>query len=151
MARYSLKQAAEAAGKAKSSIHRDIKSGKLSAAKDEHGRVWIDAAELHRVYPAKRSTEHPVEQAGNGPGGTKLALLEQEVEHLKAMLEREKDACRDLARRLDAEAEERRRLTALLVHQAEPVRPASEVSAPAGQGQEAPGGILGKLFGWRGT
>lgn len=143
MARYSMKQAAEAAGKAKSSIHRDIKAGKLSASKDEHGRVWIDAAELHRVYPSKV----PAEQSRNEPDGTKLALLEQEVEHLKAMLEREKEACRDLARRLDDESAERRRLMALLTHQAEPMRPASEVSAPAAQGQEAPGGILGRLFG----
>lgn len=138
MARYSLKQAAEAVGKAKSSIHRDIKAGRISAMKDEHGRVWIDAAELHRVYPPKVEAGRSVEQAGNEPGGTKLALLEQEVEHLKAMLEREKEACRDLARRLDAEAEERRRLTALLVHQGQP--------EAQHQGQE-PGGILGKLFG----
>jgi hypothetical protein len=143
--RYSLRQAAEAVGRGKTSIHRDIKAGRLSASKDDHGRVWIDVAELHRVYPPKV----PAEQPRNEPDGTKLALLEQEVEHLKAMLEREKEACRDLARRLDAEAEERRRLMALLTHQVEPARPASEVPVPATQGQEAPGGILGKLFGRR--
>lgn len=139
MARYSLKQAAEAVGKGKTTIHRDIKAGRLSASKDDKGRVWIDAAELHRVYPPIV----PQEQPRNEPDGTKVALLEQEVEHLRAMLDRERQACADLARRLDQEAEERRRLTALLTHQ-------QSSGAAVEQHQERPeGGILGWVFGKR--
>jgi predicted site-specific integrase-resolvase len=110
---YSLKQAAEVTGKGKTTIHRDIKAGRLSASKDEHGRVWIDASELHRLYPPAIPESVP----GNIPNGTRVALLEQEVEHLKAMLERERQVSDDLARRLDTESEERRKLTALLTHQ----------------------------------
>jgi hypothetical protein len=113
--RYSLKQAAEVTGKGKTTIHRDIKTGRLSASKDEHGRVWIDASELHRLYPLAIPESVP----WNVPDGTRMALLEQEVEHLKRMLERERQVSDDLTHRLDAESEERRRLNRLLTHQLE--------------------------------
>src|SRR3954451_3225818 len=49
---YSLGQAARAVGKAKSTLSRDVKSGKISAIRNPDGAIAIDAAELHRVYPA---------------------------------------------------------------------------------------------------
>jgi hypothetical protein len=116
MARYTLKQAAEVTGRGKTSIHRDIRSGRLSASKDEQGRLWVDAAELHRVYPSAV----PPERSGTVPSvpdGTAMALLEQQVEHLRALLDRERQVSADLSRRLDEEAQERRKLTALLTHQ----------------------------------
>ena len=39
-------------GKAKSTISRDIKAGKISATRNPDGSVSIDPAELHGVYPA---------------------------------------------------------------------------------------------------
>jgi hypothetical protein len=138
--RYSLKQAAEAAGRGKTTIHRDIKAGRLSATKDEHGRMWIDASELHRLYPPVVPESVP----GNVPHGIRVALLEQEVEHLRQMLERERQVSDDLAHRLDVEAEERRRLTCLLTHQLEP-----EKSAPVSTFTEGLPSLMGKLFGWR--
>lgn len=140
MARYSLKQAAEATGKGKTTIHRDIKAGRLSASKDEHGRIWIDASELHRLYPPAVPESVP----RNDPDGMRVALLEQEVEHLRAMLERERQVSADLSRRLDAEAEERRRLTRLLTHQPEESEKAAPVSAPAEGGP----GLVGKMLKW---
>ena len=53
---YSLGQAARAVGKAKSTISRDVKSGKVSAVRNTDGSVSIDPAELHRVYPAMPAT-----------------------------------------------------------------------------------------------
>ena len=49
---YSLAQAAEAVGMARSSILRAIKAGKISAVRDENNEWQIEPAELHRVYPA---------------------------------------------------------------------------------------------------
>src|SRR4051794_12746044 len=46
-----LREAAEHVGMSKSSIFRAIKTGRLSATRDEHGGVQIDPAELARVYP----------------------------------------------------------------------------------------------------
>jgi hypothetical protein len=54
---YSLGQAARAVGKAKSTISRDVKSGKVSAVRNTDGSVSIDPAELHRVYPPMPATE----------------------------------------------------------------------------------------------
>ena len=47
---YTLGQAAKATGKTKSTIQVAIKSGRISAARDDLGRYQIDPAELHRVY-----------------------------------------------------------------------------------------------------
>jgi hypothetical protein len=53
---YSLGQVARAVGKAKSTISRNVKSGKVSAVRNTDGSVSIDPAELHRVYPAMPAT-----------------------------------------------------------------------------------------------
>src|SRR5688572_29247157 len=50
--RYTLGTAAKATGKNKSTLSRDIKSGKISATRRDDGSYEIDPAELHRVYPA---------------------------------------------------------------------------------------------------
>jgi hypothetical protein len=50
---YSLKQAADAVGRGKPAILKAIKSGRISAKKDDNGQWQIDPAELHRVYPAR--------------------------------------------------------------------------------------------------
>ena len=109
---YSLGQAARAVGKAKSTLSRDVKSGKISAVRNPDGSVAIDPAELHRVYP-------PVERS-NGSGNSRsndsqpLELVEatgferREIELLRTLVT-EKDARitdltadkDDLRRRLD--------------------------------------------------
>lgn len=54
---YTLGEAAKATGKSKATISKAIKSGRISAGKDETGTFQIDPAELHRVYPITVSTE----------------------------------------------------------------------------------------------
>jgi hypothetical protein len=59
---YTLGDAAKATGKSKATISKAIKSGRISATKDETGTFQIDPAELHRVYPPTVSDEqrkHP--------------------------------------------------------------------------------------------
>jgi len=49
--KYTLNEAAKAVGKSKTTIHRAVKSGKISATKTDKGSYAIDASELHRVFP----------------------------------------------------------------------------------------------------
>ena len=117
---YTMGQAARAVGKAKSTLSRDVKAGKISATRNPDGSLAIDPAELHRVYP-------PVFQSngsGNGrsndsqpsepPAGT--GFEQREIELLRERLADKDAVIEDLRRRLDFESEERRRLTAILTH-----------------------------------
>lgn len=91
----SLNQAARTCGRAKSTILDAIKSGRLSAPKDDHGKYLIDPSELHRVFPF--SSPDPAK-----PDGTQISepqptpqenhqntkTLEREVALLREMLEK---------------------------------------------------------------
>jgi hypothetical protein len=89
---YSLKQAADAVGRGKPAILKAIKSGRISAKKDDNGQWQIDPAELHRVYP--------VVATGNGSDTTpgerretpkESSTIAPEIEMLRERLA-EKDA-----------------------------------------------------------
>lgn len=54
---YTLGEAAKATGKSKATISKAIKSGRISAKKEETGTFAIDPAELHRVYPAAKNEQ----------------------------------------------------------------------------------------------
>lgn len=108
---FSLSQAAKKTGKGKSSIHRAIKSGKLSAQRHEDGTYSINAAELFRAFPP--APLEPVPEQSPEPHQEPLAtltaaeeVLRVRVEMLTDQLEREQDTVADLRRRLDR-AEER--------------------------------------------
>jgi excisionase family DNA binding protein len=123
---YTLKQAAEATGKSKPTILRAIQSHKVSATRDGATNGWlIEPAELHRVYPP--ITHEPVRNRQMTQDVT--ADETGELREIRAKLDAanariaDKDAViDDLRRRLDAEAEERRKLTAMLTDQREPAR-----------------------------
>jgi hypothetical protein len=110
---YSLSQAATATGKDRSTIQRAIKSGKISAGLNESGAYEIDPAELHRVFPPVANDEGKavaLQQIATGE-------IESENRELRARVELLREMVDDLRRRLDGEAEERRRLTHLLTHE----------------------------------
>lgn len=130
MAKLSASKAAKAAGVSLPTISRAIKSGKMSADKVEGGGFLVDTSELFRVFP-------PVTDKGNDTPsmlGTETpnesGVLRLEVEMLREMLEQERGTVADLRSRLDAEAEERRKLTLILTDQS--TRPAPQT------GQERP-------------
>lgn len=129
----SLKQAAEAVGKGKSTLQRAIKAGKLSAQISERGTYRIDPAELARVYPDDYSTNLPDQSGGkysnpsqrNGLEHHETALLQLELEQIKEQLaqyrrlsEREINQAvgtiEDLRRRLDSADAEKSKLAVLL-------------------------------------
>jgi hypothetical protein len=114
----SLSTAAKTTGKGKSTIHRAIKSGKLSARKTEDGAYLIDTSELARVFqlnvPAHVSgTPREAQELLVEPLGAEVASLRARVAGLEELLAREREAVAreqesvdDLRKRLDR-AEER--------------------------------------------
>ena len=105
---YTLGTAAKATGKSKPTIQRAIKSGKISAKKNENGTYAIDPAELHRVYPPVSSNSNESGTVKQSETPNSNGMLQREIELLREQLDRERDTVTDLRRRLDAESEERR-------------------------------------------
>ena len=73
---YTLGQAAKAVGMSKTSILRSIKTGRISAGRDEFGQWAIEPCELHRVYPPladDTGTGNGTEERGVTGGETALA------------------------------------------------------------------------------
>jgi len=98
----SLSQAAKVAGKSKSTINRAIKSGKISAIRNENGSYSIAASELFRVFQAAplsgsewSNPQPPLEPA-------RMATLEAENAALTQALAREREALDELREDRDA-------------------------------------------------
>lgn len=143
---FTLGEAAKVAGVSKPTLSKAINVGRLSAEKQSDGSYRIQPAELFRVYPPETSenrlTDVTFDDRLTGKGNS---LISEEVSRLRERLtilsgerERERDQLtsqiEDLRRRLDAEAEarrvegeERRKLTAILTDQRQPL-PSEPVS-----------------------
>lgn len=80
---YTLGEAARATGKSKATISKAIKSGRVSAIKDETGTFQIDPSELHRVYPLTVSSEHKETPANT----LKKTDIDGTIRELQARLE----------------------------------------------------------------
>lgn len=98
-----LRQAADLCGASRSTIHRALKSGKLSGTRIEDGAWDIEPSELARVFPWDISEPVQRDNSGQGKEGTseKEAVLAVKVEMLEHQLERERDTIADLRKRLD--------------------------------------------------
>lgn len=113
-----LNQAAKACGRSKSTLLDAIRSGRMSAPKDDRGRYAIDPAELHRAFPfqaidrsADRFPEPQPTTIGNQPTTPAERVLEREVELLREMLakaEASADHWRALAERQQGLLEDNR-------------------------------------------
>jgi len=113
-----LNKAAQTCGHAKSTLLDAIRSGRMTAPKDERGRYAIDPAELHRVFPfgasdrsADRSPEPQPTTPENHPATPPDRALEREVEMLREMLakaETNADQWRALAERQQVLLEDKR-------------------------------------------
>lgn len=119
MMKVSATKAGKLVGKTTPTITSALKSGKLSGKKRDGGGWEIDTSELFRVWPAVNHTPEPVSTIlQREPLGIDNAL---QVE-LKVTQQRLNDAQQtidDLRNRLDAEASERRTLTAQLTFRQE--------------------------------
>jgi hypothetical protein len=125
---HTLREAAKAVGRDRSTLVRAIRAGRLSASRDEATGAWlIELSELHRVYPpepAEGDAEHMNNAPGSAIAGRPMgryngaqAAAQVEIRELRAQLAAHERSLEDLRRRLDAESEERRRLTAVLADQ----------------------------------
>lgn len=92
---YTLGEAAKAVGKSKTTLHRAIKSGRISANKAHDGSYSIDPAELHRVFPS----------APHGTGAEPLP---------RSDAERQSNTLETLRIRLELQEKERQRERELL-------------------------------------
>ncbi len=138
-----LGQAAKETGKAKATISKAIKSGKISATKNDRGGYDIDPAELFRVYPANSNqtvNETPKSERQETP--SELVELRAKVNSLQEQSKQAQETVEDLRRRLDESERERRQkdgtLTALLTDQrdqsGEVDRLKAELEAEKGRG-----------------
>ena len=90
MALLSISAAARAAGVDRATIHRALKSGRLSATVDDTGARAIDTAELHRVFPLRATGEPVTVAAPAGPGVLEhelVAVLRERVRGLEEQRE----------------------------------------------------------------
>jgi hypothetical protein len=87
----SLAEAGKMVGKDKTTLLRSIRSGKLSAERDEHGQWRIQAAEVTRVYP-------PVTRMDTQPSfdAAELACTRLELSGARALLEQLREQLRDV-------------------------------------------------------
>jgi excisionase family DNA binding protein len=157
---YTIREAAKSTGRSKATIHRAVQSGRVSATKDEATGEWrIDPAELHRVFPAVSMGQMRDGELRQSEIADETAILRVQLEQERAERQRERAQLErtidDLRERLDREAEERRKLTAILTDQrikaapdvivAPPPVPSAEISPPA---EKVP--ATGKRKGWLG-
>lgn len=104
---YTLGEAAKAVGKSKATLSKAVKSGKISATKNEDGSFTIEAVELHRVYPPVSQTveteqsETPKQTPANTEKDNEMIELRIKLEAAQqriADLEKDKDEWREQAR-----------------------------------------------------
>lgn len=131
MPTLTLNQAAKAAKKAKATLLEAIKSGRMSAPKDELGRYQIDPAELFRVYPPDQSETSPDDRKRPREETSETSILRATVDHLRELIRQIEGERDNLRNRLNQSEDERRstqaRLTALLTDQS--AKPAVEAAA----------------------
>jgi hypothetical protein len=110
-----LTESSKETGLTRSAIFKAIKSGRLSANKNDKGEFLIDPAELFRVYKPVNKEILPSEQLETHKETMETAELSM-MKRLLTQVESERD---DLRRRLDEESAERRKLMNILTHQPE--------------------------------
>ena len=119
---YTLGMAATAAGLSKSTIHRAIKAGRISATKADTGDWSIDPAELHRVFPPVTVEPVPSERDATPKLDAVVAKLEAEITALKSVSDLLRSQLDDVRTDRDAWREQAARL-ALPAPEVEPKRP----------------------------
>jgi len=114
---YTIGQAAEATGKAKSTIKKSIDNNEMSVFEKTSRGFKIEASELDRVFPFlndertknahKAQTETPIKTIENSVLQAKLEAAQQRYEDAEKTIE-------DYRERLSKSDDERTRLTTLL-------------------------------------
>jgi len=98
---FTMGQAAIEAGVSKATLSRAIKSGKVSAKKNENGGWDIDPAELFRVYPPRNtsngSSNSSMKQTVTPDVmGNETAAMQAQIDGLKAQVNLMRESLDDL-------------------------------------------------------
>ena len=120
----SLKDAAETVGMTKPALFKAIKSGRLSATRDDKGQYQIDPAELFRVYPPPKT-----EPVTRNPESLQL-----EIDGLRREIQQRDERFNDMRAQVDDLKTDRdhwrQQATALLTHQPQPAATSTETPRP---------------------
>lgn len=103
--KFTLKQAADAVGKDRSTLQRAIKNGRLSASINDLGNYEIDAAELYRVFDAV---------ARNSANATDIDAKPVQIDALQQQVQMQREFIATLEKLLDEANADKRRLMQLL-------------------------------------
>lgn len=139
MSFLTLSQAAKSISKSKSTLNRAIKSGRLSAVRNEDGTFSIDPSELARAFPKNAEERAPLvhHEAHTERSGTedfnKITMLEQLLEREREALAREREVSADLK-------EDRDRWRAQATGLLSDLRTAQEKAAPVTSSGASPSG-----------
>jgi hypothetical protein len=142
---YTLGEAAKATGNSKTTIHRAIKSGKVSATKKDDGSYDIDPAELHRVFPPVEIRNGSI----NDNSERTVTYLEteglrREIELLRERVTDKDNVIDDLRRDRDDMRGERDRLLKVIEEQAGSFRLLTDQRKP--EPEQARKGLRGFLY-----
>ena len=139
------KEAGTQVGMSRQGITKAIHQGKLSAQKDLNGQWQIEPVELFRVYDPVSCTQPAATSFHEDTPTGATESLARENKLLWKMLADKDDVITYLRTRLDAEAEERRKLTMILTevqHQRVPeVQPAATTERPRSWWARLLGGV----------
>jgi hypothetical protein len=124
--RLTLSAAARTWGKSRQTLYTDMKAGRLSVGRDERDAVYVDAAEMVRVYgepPARR--DGSAEETGQAQDETSAAVLKDaEIKRLEDVVALLREQVTTLRTELDRahqdkerQAETHRQVLRLLEHQ----------------------------------
>lgn len=125
MAKHSISEAAKLTGKARSTLHRHLKDGKISKEIDADGQPVIDTAELVRVYGPLQAQDSsdtvPIGQHATPQQDSLLqakieAMMEAQIDQLRADLEdarKERDDWKAQAQRLSGLLSDQRPIATL--------------------------------------
>ena len=117
--KLTIKEAVEVIPVSESTLRRDLKSGKVSSEKDLQGRRRIDVSELARVYgelelrddePTQSDESVSDSQVNTDDTPKIIALLEAQVQDLKAQLDTATAEKAQLLELLSAEKAEKKAL-----------------------------------------
>jgi hypothetical protein len=117
---HTLREAAQATGRDRTTLARAIRAGKLSATRDAATGAWlIEPAELHRVYPPEPAQDAAERSGGaqegaqGGQSGRPIgrpsgaqAAAQVEIRELRAQLAASERSVEDLRRRLDVSTQQ---------------------------------------------
>jgi len=148
--KLTLNQAAKDCGRAKSTLSKAIKTGKLSHEKGDKGAYLIDQSELHRVFPPASNEQErfPVantqKEQGNSTLQSELDAIRDKLETTNLERERERSQLTDQIEELRDQVKEQRAdfRQSLAILQDQREHPKSEA---VGQGAKV--GFFGRMFG----